>query len=406
MEVKSGYKKTEVGIIPEDWLVKKFSDHADFFSSKRIFERDYVSSGIPFYRGKEISLLIDGEKLVEEYFISEEKYESIKRQFGVPQKGEVLITAVGTLGNVFLISSTNPFYFKDGNLIWLRNIKEIDLDYFVAQIRNNRKSIISGAIGSSQKALTMVVLKETQFVTPSDINEQTAIANALSDADALIGSLQKLIAKKRQIKQGAMQTLFNPYENGVLKAGWEMRKLGDICSPSKNRYNPLLAKENCKCVELEHLSQGRGVLLGYVDSKLQRSQKAVFQKGDVLFGKLRPYLRKYWFAEFDGVCSTEIWVLKASNDIKSEWLYYLMQSDRVIEAANQSTGTKMPRAEWHTVKNVEIYIPTNDDQQSEIASILLEMDMDIASLETKLAKYQQIKQGMMQNLLTGRIRLV
>lgn len=185
-----------------------------------------------------------------------------------------------------------------------------------------------------------------------------------------------------------------------------MKKLGEICSLSKARLNPVLSTKNYKCVELEHLSQETGRLLNYVDSSQQLSQKSFFEKGDVLFGKLRPYLRKFLFADFEGVCSTEIWVLKPKESVVSNFLYYLIQTNRVLESANQSTGTKMPRAEWNTVGNLEILCPTTKAEQTAIAQILSDMNAEIEQLEQKLDKYRMIKQGMMQNLLTGKIRLV
>jgi type I restriction enzyme S subunit len=187
---------------------------------------------------------------------------------------------------------------------------------------------------------------------------------------------------------------------------WEVKRLGDVCTPSCSRINPLTSVENYRCVELEHISQESGRLLGYVDSKELKSQKSVFDKNDVLFSKLRPYLKKYLFAEFGGVCTTEIWVLKTAKGIESKWLYYLIQSDKIIETANQSTGTKMPRAEWKIVGNTEILVPPTKEEQTAIANILSDMDAEISQLEGRRAKMGELKQGMMQELLTGRIRLI
>ena len=206
-EVPVGYKQTEVGVIPEDWELVKLDGIAELTSSKRIFEGDYVHDGIPFFRGQEISQLINGESLNIKCYISKEKYTALENSFGAPKRGDILITAVGTLGNAFLVNFDSPFYFKDGNLIWLRKIRDFVLDgYLIKQIEWLKPKILEGAIGSSQKALTMVVLKELIVPVPCR-NEQTAIANALSDVDALIAALEKLINKKSAIKTAAMQLL-------------------------------------------------------------------------------------------------------------------------------------------------------------------------------------------------------
>lgn len=187
-------------------------------------------------------------------------------------------------------------------------------------------------------------------------------------------------------------------EVGVIPEDWEVKELGEICFPSKSRINPITSNKNYKCIELEHLSQGSGVLLGTANSKDLLSQKSIFEKGDILFGKLRPYLRKFLFADFDGVCTTEIWVLKTKKDMSNRFLYQLVQSEKIIEAANLSTGTKMPRAEWKTVSETKIPLPTVPEQAA-IATALSDADALITSLEKLIDKKRNIKQGAMQKLL-------
>lgn len=187
-------------------------------------------------------------------------------------------------------------------------------------------------------------------------------------------------------------------EVGLIPEDWVVKEFGEICYPSKARINPVTSSENYKCIELEHLSQGSGILLGFAYSQDLKSQKSIFEKGDVLFGKLRPYLRKYLLADFDGVCTTEIWVLKSEKETSSRFLYQLVQSDKIIEAANLSTGTKMPRAEWKTVSETKIPIPTKAEQTA-IATALSDADALISSLSTLIAKKRMIKQGAMQQLL-------
>ena len=195
------------------------------------------------------------------------------------------------------------------------------------------------------------------------------------------------------IKQGYKKT-----DVGIIPEDWEVKELGDICYPSKDRINPITNKQNYKCIELEHLSQGSGMLLGYTKSNELLSQKSLFEKGDVLFGKLRPYLRKYLLADFDGVCTTEIWVLKTEKNISNQYLFHLVQSEKIIEAANISTGTKMPRAEWKTVSETKIPLPTKAEQTA-IATALSDADALISSLEKLITKKRNIKQGAMQKLL-------
>lgn len=197
-----------------------------------------------------------------------------------------------------------------------------------------------------------------------------------------------------ELKKGYKNT-----EIGVIPEDWELKTLGEICFPSSKRINPISCETNYKCIELEHLSQATGRLIGYSYSKNLKSQKTLFVEDDVLFGKLRPYLRKFYFADFAGVCTTEIWVLKKSLDLFSGWLYYLVQSNRVIDLANQSTGTKMPRAEWSVVGEMTITFPPLPEQTA-IAAVLSDTDSLIQALEKKISKKQLIKKGAMQKLFT------
>ena len=272
--IPEGFKQTEVGIIPADWEIKALKEFTELTSSKRIFEGDYVSSGIPFYRGQEISSLIERKDISELCFISKEKYLELSKKFGAPKQGDILITAVGTLGNAFLIDSDEPFYFKDGNLIWLRKIVGIESRYLIKQLHNQKKRILDGAIGSSQKALTMVVLKELLIPTPKVIEEQTAIANALSDVDALISELEKLIAKKQAIKTATMQQLltgktrlpeFALREDGTPK-GYKASELGEIpedwgvCSVYELAENQKSLFDDGDWIEAEHITD-KGIRL-------------------------------------------------------------------------------------------------------------------------------------------------
>lgn len=119
------------------WSICELEEISDLTSSKRVYSNEYVEDGIPFFRGTEITKLGNSSKLEDVFYISYDQYKEFKRKFGVPKIGDILITAVGTLGNVNLITSNLKFYFKDGNLIWIKNIK-ID-PYFLSTYLGNGK---------------------------------------------------------------------------------------------------------------------------------------------------------------------------------------------------------------------------------------------------------------------------
>ncbi|MGH6832703.1 MAG: restriction endonuclease subunit S, partial [Methyloceanibacter sp.] len=214
-------------------------------------------------------------------------------------------------------------------------------------------------------------------------------------------------AKKRQLKQGAMQELLTGKKRLPGFSGeWELKRFGEVAQPRRERIDPRRTRPQEFCIELEHIEQGTGCLVGFTATSEGSSLKSIFHEGDVLFGKLRAYLRKYWLASREGVCSTEVWVLVAKQSLLiPQFLFQLVKVDRFIEAASSAYGTHMPRSDWNVVKNFEVMLPKLPEQAA-IAAILSDMDAEIASLEAQVAKARGLKQGMMQELLTGRIRLV
>lgn len=155
-------------------------------SSKRIFESEYVRNGVAFIRGQEISDKTIGKDGVSyECYISSERYEELKKSYGVPQIGDILITAVGTIGNLCYVDFDTPFYFKDGNVIWFTDFSEtVDSQYlyYFMQSPYFKKQLENALIGAVQKALTMVMLKDVHFELPP-IDIQKAIVKIMNNID-------------------------------------------------------------------------------------------------------------------------------------------------------------------------------------------------------------------------------
>jgi len=241
---------------------------------------------------------------------------------------------------------------------------------------------------------------------PRDPAEQHAIAGALEDVGASIEILDRLIAKKRAMKLGAMQQLLTGETRlSGFTSDWRPTPFEEVALPRRTRVNPARLEEPMFCVELEQIESGTGRLLGASETTQESSLKSVFEPGDVLFGKLRSYLRKFWFADRAGVCSTEIWVLVAQTARATpEYLRHLVSTDSFLDAASMAYGTHMPRSDWNVVRRYEVELPPREEQAA-IAAILSDMDAEIAALMAKRDKMRAIKQGMMQSLLTGHLRL-
>jgi type I restriction enzyme S subunit len=233
------------------------------------------------------------------------------------------------------------------------------------------------------------------------LSEQQKIAAFFTAVDEKIQQLSRKKNLLDQYKKGLMQKIFNQEirfkdDNGNNFADWEEKKFGDVITNKSEKYNPEKDKTNYKCIELEHLASETPSLLGSTDSNSSGSIKNKFEKGDVLFGKLRPYLKKFLLAPFDGVCSSEIWVLKG-KEVLNSFLFLLIQTDDFISLANQSTGSKMPRADWNVISASLLSIPSKPEQQK-IANFLSAIDKKINLTNQQLEKVKEYKKGLLQQM--------
>jgi type I restriction enzyme S subunit len=280
----------------------------------------------------------------------------------------------------------------------------LDLDFLLTLFLTKKgKALLElaspGGAGRN-KTLGQSEFAKTKINLPT-FSEQQKIATFLTAVDEKIQQLTKKKDLLEQYKKGVTQKIFNQEirfkdDNGNDFADWEEKKLGDVITNKSEKYNPEKEKVNYKCIELEHLASETPALLGYVDSNNSGSIKNKFQKGDVLFGKLRPYLKKYLQAPFDGVCSSEIWVLKGKG-ILNAFLFRLIQTDEFISLANQSTGSKMPRADWNVISASLFAIPSRPEQKK-IADFLSAIDDKINLVNQQLEKTQTFKKGLLQQM--------
>lgn len=168
-----GYQTTrfENGI-PEGWKVERLGNLFEITSSKRVYEEDYVNEGIPFYRSKEIIELSNNQEITTELFISNELYNKFKNKFGVPKENDILITSVGSIGNSYQVRKEDIFYFKDGNLTWIKTSSNKALSkYLIYWLKSDlgKNTLISSTIGTSQSALTIEKLKAIKILVPEII---------------------------------------------------------------------------------------------------------------------------------------------------------------------------------------------------------------------------------------------
>ena len=204
----TGYKQTKVGVIPKDWEAKRIGELFEVTSSKRVFQSEWKTKGVPFYRARELAVLGEQGFVENELFISREMYDAYKNAHGVPKVGDILVTGVGTLGKVHIVSDDHEFYFKDGNIIWFKSSGRASSDY-VRQLYLTQlviRQIENASAGTTVGTYTISGAKETIIPFPP-LPEQRAIATVLSDMDAELAALEARREKTHVLKQGMMQEL-------------------------------------------------------------------------------------------------------------------------------------------------------------------------------------------------------
>jgi type I restriction enzyme, S subunit len=267
-----------------------------------------------------------------------------------------------------------------------------------------RSQVVARGQGGIHSNIGQRDLKNVTVLLPSPA-EQFAIAERLDDVSAMISCLERVIAKKQAIKQGMMQQLLTGKTRlpGFTEP-WLEGTFEQLVIPSRERAMPRDVPATTPLVELEQLEGRSGRLIGFSQASEAVSLKTVFKPGDVLFGKLRAYLRKFWYADIAGLCTTEIWVLRARTGVHGRFVRYVVETDQFVDVASGAYGTHMPRSDWGTVRTFPVAIPPHEEQKA-IAGVLADTDNEIGLLRQRLAKAHNTKQGMMQELLTGRTRL-
>jgi type I restriction enzyme S subunit len=232
-------------------------------------------------------------------------------------------------------------------------------------------------------------------IAPPPLTQQRRIATALDIFDQAIDQTANLISARRC----RFRSLLNRYATCF---HGERTEFGDLVDLISVRVQPGARDVPTTSVELENIESETGRLLGSGNVTSDSALRSKFQSGDTLFGKLRPYLRKFHRPDFDGICSTEIWVLRTkARKLDPALLYFLVQTPEFDAAATKQSGSKMPRADWDLVSATPIPCPRDLGRQSEVAEIL---SAAVKSTQIEMHKLDQLrtqKRALMQKLLAG-----
>lgn len=418
--IKQGYKQTEVGVIPEDWDISRLDSlgsgaippiKAGPFGSS-LTKDIYVSHGYKVYGQEQV---IRGDYLYGDYFISTAKYRELESCAINP--GDVLLSLVGTMGKILVVPEGAPEGVINPRLIRFSFDRKRVCPQFFKELFESAQMqsfLARYAQGGTMGVLNASMLRPVSIALPS-LLEQQAIATALSDVDALLAAQDKFIAKKRDIKQAAMQQLLTGKQRLPGFTGeWEVKRLENVATVLKGNG---LSKDKVsqsgrkKCVLYGELFTTYSRVITDVFSSTDSCEGTLSINGDVLLPGSTTTVGIDLATASALLCNDvllggDINIVRAkSNFYSSTFLAYLLTEEKKHKIAEMAQGITIIHLYGKSLLKLEICLPTIEEQTA-IATILSDMDADITALEQQRDKTHALKQGMMQELLTGKIRLV
>lgn len=428
------YKQSEVGMIPEDWCCASVKEIAAGCPNATVggpfgsdlVSKDYIAVGVPVVRGQNMSLhYVSGDFV----FVSEAKAKYLQANTARPN--DIIFTQRGTLGQVSIVPAKpfEKYVVSQSQMKLTLNSALADSEYVYQYFRSavGQRQILDSAIQTGVPHTNLGILRSYKIPAPPTLTEQQAIAEALSDADALIESLGQLLAKKRQIKQGAMQELLTGQKRLPGFADeWQTKAMGDLFDFSggftasreqlgSNGYCYLhygdIHTSDKTYVDLRKEFQD----IPKLDIPLKKVGNAsLLEDGDVVFVDA---------SEDDEGTSKHVVVVNPDNipfisglhtivaksivgEMDSLYKRFCFQTPSVkAQFRFFAVGTKVSGISKSNIRKITFAVPPMVEQTA-IAALLSDMDAELIALEARLAKARELKQGMMQELLTGRIRLL
>ncbi len=331
------------GGLMAEWKKVKLGDVAEITSSKRIFMADYVSSGVPFYRSREIIEKQKGNEISTELFITEDKYNEIKSKFSAPEKGDVLLTSVGTLGVPYVVKENEKFYFKDGNLTWLKNfihlIPEFLYYYFIS---NSGKAALEAiSIGTTQKAITIVGLKSLEIPLPP-LATQKKIARVLGALDDKIELNNQMNYNLEEQAKALFKSWFVDFEpfGGKMPEEWREGTLKDLI---EIRYG----KDHKKLADGQIPVYGSGGLMRYAEKALYQGESVLIPRKGTLNNVMR-VSGAFWTVD-----TMFYSIPKKKGAIK--YAYHILS---VLDLATMNSGSAVPSMTTEILNSLKVILPT------------------------------------------------
>ena len=414
VEMKRKYKKSEYGLIPVDWKEGTFADFLEGFSAGATPYRGITSN----FKGK-IKWISSGELNYNRIndtieHISEEAF--TKTSLKIHPEGTFLMAitgleAAGTRGRCAFVG--NPAATNQSCMAIYPTDKMIN-EYLYYFYRKYSEILANKYCqGTKQKSYTSNIVKLLPIVCPPSIKEQASIATALSDVDSLISALTKKIEKKKAIKQGLMQQLLTGKKRlPGFGEKWVEIELGQHSimnsGGTPSTANPEYYGGKIPFLSINDITNAGKFIYEtektITEEGLKNSSARLFKKGTIMYA-MYASVGKCAITKIRISCSQAILGINVDSTLDADFLYYYLVSiqDDVLNYCQTGTQTNLSK---QIISSFILYVPSSKAEQTAIANILSDCDSEIAALEEKRDKYKEIKQGMMQQLLTGKIRLI
>lgn len=380
----------------DEWEQRKLNDISDVRDGTHDSPK-YQNTGHPFVTSKNVK---DGFINYDDIqFISDEDFNEINKRSKV-DVNDILMGMIGTIGNMALIRTEPDFAIK--NVALIKDTKQINYLYLYHFLHSPfiEKQLSSGMDGGTQKFVSLGNVRNLDIVYPSEV-EQIKLGDYFEHLDHLITLHQRKCDEIKSLKKYMLQKMFPQNEQKVpeirfkgFTEAWEQRKFSDIVA---RESSVCTSESDIPSVEYEDVIAEEGRLNKDIRSKEAIKSGIIFDGSQVLYGKLRPYLHNWLNPDFKGVAVGDWWVLKPIVMDKN-FLYRLIQTQQFDNIANQSSGSKMPRADWNLISNSKFMVPFSKEEQSKIGRYFDSLDTLITLHQQKCEELKKIKKFMLQKM--------
>lgn len=405
------YNRIKPDLIPYNWQEVKLGDVCEITSSKRIFMADYVNEGIPFYRSKEIIEKQKGNHISTELFITEEKYEEIKQKFSVPQEDDLLLTSVGTLGIPYIVKPNEKFYFKDGNLTWIKKSEKVlsSFLYYLLISEEGKHKLENISIGTTQKAITIIGLKNIIVPLPP-LDIQKKIAGVLGALDDKIEMNNKINQNLEAQAQALFKSWFIDFEpfGGTMPTDWKVGRLGDFIEikrgGSPRPIQEYLVPRGLNWLKISDATAETSPYIVEIKEHIKSEgvNKTVFlKKGSlVLSNSATPGIPK--FLNVDS-CIHDGWLYFPESKFSNEYLYLLFKYIRkdLVSLGNGSVFTNL---KTDILKNFSTLLPT-DKILKNFDNIISNIFALIKNNREEITSLSSLRDALLPKLMSGEINI-